>query len=63
VKIERPTAADQPGILALNESALPHVDRISAGDLDSWRSVVRGTGFLGFVRGTWYRGFVASPGF
>lgn len=33
VKIERPTAADYPDILALNESALPHVNRISADDL------------------------------
>jgi predicted GNAT superfamily acetyltransferase len=33
VKIERATAADYPEILALNESALPHVNRISADDL------------------------------
>jgi predicted GNAT superfamily acetyltransferase len=33
VKIERATAADHPDILALNESGLPHVNRISAGDL------------------------------
>jgi hypothetical protein len=35
VKIERATAADYPEILALNESALPHVNRISADDLTS----------------------------
>jgi predicted GNAT superfamily acetyltransferase len=29
VKIERPTVADHPEIVALNESALPHVNRIS----------------------------------
>jgi len=33
VKIERPTAADHPEILGLNESGLPHVNRISADDL------------------------------
>ena len=33
MKIERATAADHPDILALNESGLPHVNRISAGDL------------------------------
>jgi hypothetical protein len=33
VKIERATAADYPEILALNESGLPHVNRISADDL------------------------------
>jgi predicted GNAT superfamily acetyltransferase len=33
VKIERPVAADHPEIIALNESALPHVNRISADDL------------------------------
>jgi len=33
VKIERATAADYPEILALNESALPHVNRISTHDL------------------------------
>ncbi len=33
MKIERPAAADYPDILALNESALPHVNRISADDL------------------------------
>jgi predicted GNAT superfamily acetyltransferase len=33
VKIERATAVDHPQILALNESALPHVNRISADDL------------------------------
>jgi len=33
VKIERATAADHPEILALNESGLPHVPRISADDL------------------------------
>jgi predicted GNAT superfamily acetyltransferase len=33
VKIEQPTAADYPDILALNQSALPHVNRISTDDL------------------------------
>jgi predicted GNAT superfamily acetyltransferase len=33
VKIERPTAADYPEILEINESGLPHVNRISADDL------------------------------
>ena len=33
MKIERTTAADYPEILALNESGLPHVNRISADDL------------------------------
>jgi predicted GNAT superfamily acetyltransferase len=33
VNIERPKSADHPDILALNESALPHVNRISADDL------------------------------
>ncbi len=33
MKIERATAADYPEILALNESALPHVNRIFADDL------------------------------
>ena len=33
MKIERATAADYPEILALNESGLPHVNRISADDL------------------------------
>jgi len=33
VKIERATAADHPDILVLNESGLPHVNRISADDL------------------------------
>ena len=33
MKIERATAADYPEILALNESGLPHVNRISAADL------------------------------
>ena len=33
MKIKRATAADHPEILALNESALPHVNRISADDL------------------------------
>jgi predicted GNAT superfamily acetyltransferase len=33
VKIERATAADYSEILALNESGLPHVNRISADDL------------------------------
>jgi predicted GNAT superfamily acetyltransferase len=33
VKIERPTVADYPEILGINESGLPHVNRISADDL------------------------------
>jgi predicted GNAT superfamily acetyltransferase len=33
VKIERPTAADYPEILEVNESGLPHVNRISVDDL------------------------------
>ncbi len=33
MKIERPAAADYPDILVLNETALPHVNRISADDL------------------------------
>jgi predicted GNAT superfamily acetyltransferase len=33
VKIEPATPADHPEILALNESGLPHVNRISAADL------------------------------
>jgi len=33
VKIEQPAASDHPDILALNESALPHVNRISTDDL------------------------------
>jgi predicted GNAT superfamily acetyltransferase len=33
VKIKRATAADYPEILTLNESGLPHVNRISADDL------------------------------
>jgi len=33
VKIVEPTAADHPEILGLNESGLPHVNRISARDL------------------------------
>jgi len=33
VVIERPTVADYPEILAINESALPHVNRISVDDL------------------------------
>ena len=34
MKIERPTVADYPEILAINESALPHVNRISVDDLE-----------------------------
>ena len=33
VKIEQPTVADYPEILELNECGLPHVNRISVGDL------------------------------
>jgi predicted GNAT superfamily acetyltransferase len=33
VKIEQPTVADYPEILGLNESGLPHVNRLSADDL------------------------------
>ena len=33
MKIERPTVADYPEILGINESGLPHVNRISADDL------------------------------
>jgi len=33
VKIEQPTLANYPEILAINESALPHVNRISTDDL------------------------------
>jgi predicted GNAT superfamily acetyltransferase len=33
VQIERPTAADYPEILEVNESGLPHVNRISVDDL------------------------------
>jgi len=36
VKIERPTAADHREILEVNESGLPHVNRISAADLAAY---------------------------
>jgi predicted GNAT superfamily acetyltransferase len=70
VKIERATAADYPEILALNESALPHVNRISAGDLAAFaaqscyfriaREDEKPTGFLlAFSQGASYH----SPNF
>jgi predicted GNAT superfamily acetyltransferase len=41
VKIETPTAADYTEILALNESGLPHVNRISTDDLAEFAAQCR----------------------
>ena len=70
MKIERATAADHPDILALNESALPHVNRISADDLAEFAAqscyfaIVReGENLAGFLLAFSERASYHSPNF